>query len=572
MNPAIAGTETRILAAHGVESGKNVATDYDVIVVGAGFGGVYAIHRLAKEGFSVLGLESAAGVGGVWYHNRYPGARVDIDSIEYTYYFSDELYREWRWTERYAAQPELLRYINFVADKFDVRRRILFNTPLTGAQWRPEEARYHVTTGAGGRFTCRHLIMATGNLSAPRTPDFPGLEDFKGQWAQTANWPVTPIDFKGLRVGVIGTGSSGVQVIPALAEQAARVYVFQRTPNFSVPARNGPADDTTHAAIAADVGGARARLLATQGGVSGREPGRAAVAYTPDEQRERLERQWARGGQAMKEVFADQSVNQATNDIVSEFVRSKIRETVKDPVVAEKLAPKDHPIGTRRLCLDTGYYETFNRPNVTLVDVSADPIERITATGIQTRQTSYDLDFIVFALGFHAFTGAIDRANIRNEQGRSPTDHWDRGPKTMLGLMTTGFPNLFILTGPGSPSVLANMVLMNEHHVDWVADCLVYMRDGGFDTIEPTAEAQDAWTAHVAEAAGSLLRVQVNNYMVHVNDDGSRVFMPYIGGLSNYVSRSSGVASANYEGLILKRINQKPNKKKVPSSYPRMDR
>lgn len=544
------------MAADGAKAKGEFAKDYDVIVVGAGFGGVYAIHKLVERSFSVLGLESAPTVGGVWYHNRYPGARVDIDSFEYSYYFSPDLYREWKWSERYAAQPELLRYINHVADRFDIRRRILFNTPMTSAQWRPEDGRYHVAAG-GQRFTCQHLVMATGNLSTPRKPNFPGLDDFKGRWVQTAGWPDEEVKVEGLRVGVVGTGSSGVQVIPPLAEQAAHLHVFQRSPNYSAPARNGPPDQAAYQGVAADVEAARTRLLATQGGVSGREPGLVAAAYTPEEQRERLERQWARGGQAMKEVFADQSINEAANEIVSEFVREKIREIVKDSRTAEALCPKDHPIGTRRLCLDTDYYETFNRDNVTLVDVSADPIERITAKGVKTRDHEYELDLIVFALGFHAFTGALDRAGIRNEQGRSPTDHWDRGPKTMLGLMTSGFPNLFILTGPGSPSVLANMVLMNEHHVDWVADALSYMRERGFDTIEPTLEAQDAWTRQVAEAAGSLLRVQVNNYMVHVNDDGSRVFMPYVGGLSAYVNYASRETDNNYPGFTLKEIISK---------------
>ncbi|MDB5445175.1 MAG: cyclohexanone monooxygenase [Phenylobacterium sp.] len=544
--------ESCVTLSDGSDAQVAYDADFDVIVVGAGFGGVYALHRFSQQGFSVLGLESAAGVGGVWFHNRYPGARVDLDSVDYSYFFSPELYREWRWSERYAAQPELLRYINFAADRLDVRRHILFSTPMTGAQWRPQEGRYHVTAGAGRRFTCRFLVMATGNLSAARTPDFPGLETFKGEWVQTSHWPDMPADFQGRRIGVIGTGSSGVQAIPHLAEQASQLHVFQRTPNFSVPAQNGPIDPASYEAVAADVPAARARLFATQGGITGRERGAPAASYTPAEQRERLERQWARGGQGMKEVFADQSVDQASNDIVADFVREKIRETVKDPAVAELLAPRDHPIGTRRLCLDIGYYETFNRPNVTLVDISRDPIERITETGIKTRAASYDLDLIVFALGFHAFSGAIDRANIRNEHGKSPTDHWDRGPRTMLGLMTAGFPNLFIVTGPGSPSVLVNMVLMNEYHIDWIADCIAYMREKGFATIEPTEDAQDAWTGHVAEAARPLLRVRVKNYMVHVNADGSHVFMPYVGGLAAYVERANQAVASGYEGFALK--------------------
>jgi cation diffusion facilitator CzcD-associated flavoprotein CzcO len=530
---------------------KPSQTDFDVIVTGAGIGGLYALHRFKSQGLSVLGLESAKDVGGVWFHNRYPGARVDVESVDYCYYFSSELYREWRWSERYAAQPELLHYFNHVADRFDLRRHILFETPLKTAQWNPAAARYHVQTETGERFTCRFLVMATGNLSAARKPDFPGLDRFKGEWVQASHWPDREVQTAGRRIAVIGTGSSGVQAIPVLAETAAHLYVFQRSPNFSVPAQNGPLDAENFARAAQDVPGRRDYLLTTRAAITSNLGVALPLAeYSPEEQRDRLERQWALGGQGMNRVFADQGITQAVNDVVAEFVRSKIRQTVKDPAVAERLCPYDHPIGSRRLCVDTNYYATYNRENVSLINISADPIVGMTETGIQTRDAHYEVDLIVFAIGFEAFRGALDRVDIRNEAGETPTTHWNRGPRTMLGLMTAGFPNLFLLTGPGSPSVLANMVIMNEEHVNWAADLIGYMDQHGFASVEPTPGAQQQWTEEVAAAASKLLRLGVKNYMVHVNpDDGSRVFIPYVGGLDRYLQICREVAANHYQGF-----------------------
>lgn len=530
---------------------------HDAIVVGAGIGGIYTLHRLRRQGLSAIALESASGVGGVWYHNRYPGARVDVESCEYCYHFSDELYGEWRWTERYAEQAELLRYFNHVVDRFDLRRHILLDTRMAGARWHPEEARYHVETATGQRFTCRFLIMATGNLSAARKPDFAGLDDFEGEWVQASHWPERPIQLAGRRIAVIGTGSSGVQAIPVLAAQAEHLYVFQRSPNYSVPARNGPLDKERHLAIAADVGRARAKLLATRAGITSGLPDlRPYAEYSEEERQNRLERQWAHGGQGMNRVFSDQGTDQAVNDVVAGFVRDKIREIVKDPKVAEALCPYDHPIGSRRLCVDTDYYATYNRDNVTLVDISRAPIERITATGIRTSEGDYAVDLMVFALGFDAFRGALDRVDIRNEKGDTPTGSWDRGPRTLLGLMTPGFPNFFFLTGPGSPSVLSNMVLMNEEHANWVADLIAHMDANGHDIVEPTEEAVAAWSDQVAEAASKLLRLGVKNYMVHVNrDDGSRVFMPYIGGVDRYKEISDEIAAQGYPGFAFARLD-----------------
>jgi cation diffusion facilitator CzcD-associated flavoprotein CzcO len=526
--------------------------DYDVIVVGAGIGGICAVHRFTQQGLSVLGIEGASGVGGVWYHNRYPGARVDVDSIDYCYYFSPEIWQKWRWTERFASQPELLAYLNFVADTFDVKRHFVFGTWMTGAQWRSDSARYHVTTSTGLRFSCRFLVMATGQLSEARTPDFPGLERFRGEWVQTSHWPERDVVLDGRRIGVIGTGSSGVQAIPVLAEHAEHLHVFQRTANYVVPARTAPISTAVQQRIADRLGEERELLLAGRGGTRLAVGTQPVSHYSRAEQVAILERQWGLGGQAMNSLFSDQGTNQESNDMVAEFVRGKVREIVGDPELAEKLCPSSYPIGTRRLCLDIGYYDTYNRHNVTLVDLRSDPITEISETGIRTQAAHYELDLIVFALGFRAFTGALDRAHVRNERGKSPTDGWARGPRTLLGLMTTGFPNLFLPTGPGSPSVLANLFLQNEFLMDWIGDCIAYIDAHGFSTIEPSEAAQDAWTAHVAEAASRLLRLRVDNYMVHVNaDDKSRVFIPYTGGFGRYVSAARDAAARGYEDFVL---------------------
>ena len=530
------------------------AREYDVVVVGAGIGGLYGVHRFVSQGLSVLGLEGASGVGGVWHYNRYPGARVDIESFDYCYYFSSELYNEWEWSERYATQPELLRYLNHVADRFDIRRHFLFETWVTGAQWNPDTSRYRVTVSSGDTFTCRFLVMATGNLSAARDPQFPGLENFQGEWVQASHWPDHEVELTGRRIGVIGTGSSGVQTIPVVAQVAAHVTVFQRSPNFSVPAHNGPMSKNTWESIRHDVPGARKRLLASQGGRHITPGTSKAADLTPEQREQALEEAWAYGGHVFQRVFADQGTDAFANSCAADFVRNKIRGIVDDPALAEKLCPQDHPIGSRRLCVDTDYYATYNRENVTLVDVSEHAIERFDETGIITADgTHHELDLVIFALGFNAFTGAIDNANIRNAEGASPTDHWDRGPRTLLGMTTTGFPNLFVSTGPGSPAVLANLTLHNEQCMDWIGDCIAYLDKSGYSTIEASREAQDEWTTHVAEAAGSLLRLRTKNYMVHVNaDDESRVFIPYVGGFGKYVARCNEVAENGYEGFVLK--------------------
>lgn len=527
--------------------------DRDVIVIGAGIGGIYAVHRFTSRGLSVLGIERAPEVGGVWYHNAYPGSRVDLESHYYCYLFDDDLYREWRWTERYAAQPELLRYLNHVADRFDVRRHFRFNTSVISARWDEDGRRWVVRTDAGDVVTGRYLVPTTGQLSRARRPPFPGLESFRGRWVLTSHWPLDGVQLKGKKVGVIGTGSSGVQASTAIAAEADHLVVFQRTPNYSVPAHNRPADPELHAELSRDLAAVRKKVAAAPAGnLTPGYVGRAAD-FSPKRRRELLDERWAFGGQPMLTLFTDQGTNPEANRIVGDYVREKVRERVKDPKVAERVLPNAYPIGTRRLCVDTGYYEIFNQDNVTLADIRSDPIRRITPRGIETRNTSYDLDVLVFALGFEAFTGSLDEADIRNADGLLVSELWSRGPETYLGLMTVGFPNLFLITGPGSPSVLANMNVHNVQHIDFVSGLIDRARERGADRIEPTRRAQAEWTAHVAEVAEHLLRRQVDNYMVHVNkDDGSRIFIPYAGGFHNYVRRCEEVIAAGYDGFDMR--------------------
>jgi cation diffusion facilitator CzcD-associated flavoprotein CzcO len=525
---------------------------YDVIVIGAGLGGLYAVYRLRHQGLSVLGLEAAGGVGGVWYHNRYPGARVDLDSLDYCYYFSEELARSWRWTERYASQPELLAYLNFVADRYALAQHFRFRTRMTGGRWDADAHRWEVTTSADERFHSRFLLMATGNLSHARRPPFVGLDRFTGDWVLTSHWPEREVPLDGRRIGVFGTGSTGVQVIPALAERASHLTVFQRTANYVVPAVNHPLREEPQRWLAEHLSQERAKLLRSVNGTRSPRGTRPAADFSDAEREELLERQWAFGGQGMNRVFSDQGTDIKVNHIVAEFVRAKVRKKLESAALAEKLSPRAYPIGTRRLALDTGYYETFNRDNVQLVDLRDDPVIEVTESGVRTAGSHHEFDLLVFALGFHAFTGAIDAANIRNGLGRGPTDSWGRGPRTALGLMTPSFPNLFFPTGAGSPSVLANLFLNNECCIDWIADAIAYLDRHGYATIEATEEAADRWQAHVAEVAAPLLRLRVDNYMVHVNADGTRVFMPYVGGLGRFAERAQAIAAAGYEGFALR--------------------
>lgn len=527
---------------------------FDIAVIGAGFGGVYAAHRFREASLSVVGIDGASGFGGTWYHNTYPGSRVDTDSVDmYSYLFSREIYEGWVWRERYATAQELMEHINWVADKLDVRRLFRFDTWLREAQWSPEDGRWHLETDKGDVISCRFLVMCTGNLSEPKPVPFPGLDRFKGEWYTSNRWPHREISFKNKRVAIVGTGASGVQAVPVVAQDASHLFVFQRTAHYAVPARNGPHNIELQRKIAANLADYKESVLARATLPTGQEDRKKALEYTPDERRARMEKQWAYGGHGMAYVFEDIGTNYESNEIAAEFVREKIREQVRDPEIAEKLCP-DYPLGTRRLILEIDYYDCFNRDNVTLVDVKCNPIEEITETGILTRDgTLYPVDIIIFALGFKAFLGAIDKAGVINEKGQTPRDIWARGPRTVFGLMTPGFPNLFHTTNAGSPSVLGPLIVQNEFHCDWIADCIAHMEREGYATVEATDEGADIWSRKSAAVSENMIRRQVDNYMVHVNaDDGSRIFQPWGAGMSTYVPEVRAMTARNYEGFAFK--------------------
>jgi cyclohexanone monooxygenase len=524
--------------------------DFDAVIVGAGFAGMYMLHRLRQMGFSARVLEAASGVGGTWYWNRYPGARCDIESMQYSYQFSDALQQEWEWTERYATQPEILRYANHVADRFDLRRDIQFDTRVSAATFDEAQARWLIDTHRGERVTAAACVMATGCLSAPNTPDFKGLEAFRGERYHTGRWPHEEVDFSGKRVGVIGTGSTAIQAIPVIAQQAEQLFVFQRTPHYTIPAHNAPLDPEFQKAVKANYTSLRARAKQMPNGVDFGYNDLSAMEVRPEERQREYETRWAHGGVAFMGAFKDLLANQEANDTAAEFVRGKIRQTVRDPDLARALSPR-YIIGCKRLCVDTGYWETFNRSNVTLVDVGRTPIGEITRRGIRANGSEYPVDAIVLATGFDAMTGALLRIDIRGAD-RTLADKWREGPRAYLGLALAGFPNLFTVTGPGSPSVLTNMLPSIEQHVDWIADCLAYMRCRGLRRIEASPEAEDAWVEHVGAVAGKSLRSVCNSWYIGANVPGkARVFMPYIGGFPAYVQKCNEIAAKGYQGFAL---------------------
>jgi cyclohexanone monooxygenase len=529
-----------------------VPNTVDVVIVGAGFGGIYMLHRLRGLGLSAIVFDVASGVGGTWYWNRYPGARCDVESMQYSYSFSDELQQEWHWSELFAGQPEILRYANFVTDKLDLRRDMRFETRVTDAVFDDATNRWTVRTDRGDTVSARYTIMASGCLSAARMPDFPGMESFKGKTYHTGHWPHEGVDFTGLRVGVVGTGSSAIQSIPVIATQAAHVTVFQRTPNFSIPSRNGPMPEAYAQSWKAVYPAKRAEARLTRNGVLANPNDQSAIE-TPETERQTVyEQRWASGGTTFMASFNDLIFNKASNDTAAEFVRGKIREMVKDPAKAELLAPTSHPIGTKRICVDTDYYLTYNQPNVDLVDVRDTPIEAVIPDGLRVGATKYQFDAIVFATGFDAMTGALTRTGIVGRDGEKLADKWEAGPRTYLGLMTAGFPNMFMITGPGSPSVLSNMMVSIEQHVDWIADCLGHLTDRQLDCIEPSLAAENAWVDHVNEVAHKTLYPSAASWYMGANIPGKpRVFMPYIGGVGAYRQKCDEVAAKGYEGFAL---------------------
>ncbi|MGE3960766.1 MAG: flavin-containing monooxygenase [Dehalococcoidia bacterium] len=532
---------------------ENGTIEVDALIVGAGFAGMYMLYRMRELGFTSRVVEAGSDVGGTWYWNRYPGARCDIESLAYQYSFADEIQREWNWSERYAAQPELLSYAQFVADRFDLRRDMQFNTRVTTAHYHDATGRWDAETDQGDRFSARYLIMATGCLSVPRLPDYPGLEDFAGDWYHTGEWPHEGVDFTGKRVAVVGTGSSGIQSIPLIAEQAASLTVFQRTPNFAIPAHNRPLTQEQR-----DRNKEKFQELRREAEyfVPARAGGQSAIprAFEVDAagRDARYEDHWSMGGLMFMSAFADLLVDQGANDTASDFVRRKIHEIVKDPETAALLAAQDFPLGTKRLCVDTGYYDTFNRPNVQLVNLRPAPIERITPNGLKTTAGEYDFDAIVFATGFDAMTGALLAVDIRGRDGVSLRDEWKDGPRSYLGLQVAGFPNLFTITGPGSPSVLSNMLISIEQHVDFISDCLEFLRERGLGTIEATAEAQERWVDHVRDTGERTLYPLAASWYMGANIEGKpRVFMPYVAGVGIYRKKCDAIAAAGYEGFAL---------------------
>jgi cyclohexanone monooxygenase len=527
----------------------------DVIVVGAGFAGLYSVHKLRARGMNVQVFEAGSDIGGTWFWNRYPGAQCDVESLEYSYGFSDALQQEWEWPTRFASQPEILRYINHVADRFDLRRSIKLNTRVTQAHYDDSTKLWSITTDAGDTVKAKYCIMASGNLSLPRVPKFPGLEQFKGDWYHTGLWPHEPIDFTGLRVGVIGTGASGIQLIPIVAKQAKHLHVFQRTPNFTVPAKNGPADKKIEKERKAQYPAWRAKSLETPFGIAGfPKPTQNALEASAEARKKYYEEKWNSGGGNISFLYAykDLLVNKQANETASQFVRDKIDQIVKDPAVATLLKPTDHYIGTKRLPLDTNYFETFNRDNVTLIDVRSAPIEAITENGLQTQDALYPLDVIILATGFDAMTGALFDIDIQGKHAMTLKSKWEHGPRTFLGLMTADFPNMFLVTGPGSPSVKTNMVAHIEQHVDWITECIDHLRTSGLHSIEADKTREDEWVAHVNEVADGTLYPLANSWYTGANIPGKpRVFMPYVGGLDKYKVICDDIASKNYAGFLL---------------------
>ena len=525
----------------------------DVVVVGAGFSGLYLLYRLRQRGLRAIAIERADDVGGTWYWNRYPGARCDIESIDYQYSFSPELLQEWTWTERYAAQPEILAYLQHVADRFDLRRDIAFETTVTQARFDEATDSWLVQcSGPSGQqqLQARALVLAVGNLSQPKAPDIPGVADFAGDAVFTSQWPKDGVDFAGRRVGIIGTGSTAIQAVPQIAAQAQSLVVFQRTAAYSVPARNRPLPPTELAAAVADYPSRRKVCEQSESGVPFPPTDRRGRDVDAVERAALYEAGWQRGGiNALSYAFADFVTDETVNVTGQDFLRSKIRAIVKDPQTADDLSPR-HWIGTKRTCVDTGYYETYNRENVSLVNLRREPILRIDATGVQTSERHIDLDVIVYALGFDAMTGGFTAIDIVGVNGETLREAWEGGPRTYLGLATHGFPNLFLITGPGSPGVLSNMVVSIEQHVDWVCDCLVHLRETGATRIEAELDAQQAWVDGLAEAAAGTLYIRADSWYMGANVPGKpRVFMPYVNGCGVYRQTCDEVAAAGYRGF-----------------------
>ncbi|MGE7752054.1 flavin-containing monooxygenase [Lysinibacillus fusiformis] len=530
--------------------------EVDAVILGAGFAGLYMLHQLKSKGFSTIVYETGDGVGGVWYWNRYPGARCDIESIYYNYTFSKELYEEWTWTSRFPEQEEILRYLNYVADRLKLRSNIQFNTRVKAAHFDEEQHKWLVHLNDGHQVLAKYFITGIGCLSAANVPKFQGLDQFSGKWYHTGHWPHEKVDFTGKRVGIIGTGSSGIQAIPVIAKEAKHLTVFQRTPQYTIPARNHLYDEDF---IRETKGNFKNLKHAMRNSVSGtpfayNHP--SAIEDSDHHRQEVFEEAWAQGGFAFASTYKDLLTNEQSNEKAAAFIRSKIRETVQDPTVAEKLCPK-YMYGTKRQVLDSDYFETYNRDNVLLVDVKESPILEITETGVQTASDHFELDIIIFATGYDGMTGPLFKIDIRGRNGVTLKDKWENGAsvQTYLGLATASFPNLFMITGPESPSVLVNMPIAIEQHVEWIAQCIDYLREHDIDVMETNAEAEQAWSKHCREIANETLYVKGDSWYTGSNIAGKpRSFLIYLGGFDYYTKRCQEVAQNNYEGFQLLKL------------------
>ena len=526
---------------------------YDAVVVGAGFSGLYMLHKLRQSGLSTVVIEAAGDVGGTWYWNRYPGARCDVESMEYSYSFDEDLQKEWVWTERYSAQPEILEYANHVADRFDLRRDIRFNTRIVSAIYDEDSDLWVLETDAGGRLRGRFCIMALGCLSVPRRPGFRGLENFRAPWYHTGLWPHEPVDFSGLDVGIIGTGSSAIQSIPEIARHARHLTVFQRTPNFAVPAWNRPLEEDEIQEIKENYAAFRERARWSHSGYNCDDAVGPGLEVSDNLRKSEMERRWAIGGFTVLSTFDDVNTNPDVNQLFVDFAHDNIRRRVNDPETAKLLSPTNHPFGSKRLCVDIDYFETYNRDNVSLVDISANPIETITPSGLRTGDgTGYDFDALIFATGFDAMTGPLMAIDIRGRDGLQMREKWDAGPRTLLGLAVAGFPNLFTITGPQSPSVLTNMMSAIEQHVEWITACLDWLERHDLDCIEAREEDEEAWVEHNIAVGNETLYPRANSWYVGANIPGKpRVFTPYVGGFDTYRRICDEIAADGYRTFDL---------------------
>jgi cation diffusion facilitator CzcD-associated flavoprotein CzcO len=525
----------------------------DAVVVGAGFAGLYTLYKLRAKGLSVRVFDAAAEIGGTWYWNRYPGARCDVESLDYSYSFDKELEQEWEWTERYAGQPEILSYLNHVADRHDLRKDVVLGTRVTQAHFDEDTSRWDIRTDRGHEVSAQFCIMAVGSLSVPKFPEVPGLEKFRGPWYHTGLWPEDPVDFSTHRVAVIGSGSSGIQITPLLAEQARELTVFQRTPHYSLAGFNAPLDRQRAAEVKANYGEFRELAKQSIFGITVEPPTRSALEVDDDERRAFYQQRWERGHlNGFVQSFTDLIFNEESNETACEFIREKVRDRVEDPETARKLEPRGYPFSTKRPCLDHGYYETFNRDNVHLVDLREEKLLEITETGVRTSAGDYEFDSLVLATGFDAMTGALLRIDIRGKEGLSLQEKWQDGPETYLGLAVTGFPNLFTIAGPGSPSVLSNMVVSIEHHVEWISDLIDHMAGHDRSVVEAVDTAAKEWTDHVREISEMTLFPRADSYYLGANVPGKpRVFMPYAGGVPAYREKCQQVVANGYEGFVL---------------------